>query len=166
MCASDVDLGELGITQCNSPWPVGFKVAYRQGQHSPSRVWHIPTSATRQGAGTTCKTLLLHPSNSPATPPLPPGKSCFCQIPAALSTGSGTSPVCLSHLLTHCSHTHVHGSIFLSFLSWSSCPSFLFTPLSYPLFCQWAYCIWQLSINAEPLLKLSEHCLLQTDRIY
>lgn len=105
--------------------------------------------------------------------PLPPltGKSCFCQNPAALSTR--VARLCLSLTPTHmlaysllCAHVLMHGEhIFL--LSKLILLCFIPFSLSHTPFGQWAYCLWQFSIHAEPLPELSEHCLLHTaaDRI-
>lgn len=102
----------------------------------------------------------LPPIASPNRKELLLPKSCCPQH------SCGTS-VCLSHqhtrLLTHCfAHTHscmgsMGGHIFL--LSKLILLCFIPFPLSHTPFGQWAYCLWQLSIHAEPLPKLSEHCL-------
>lgn len=121
--------------------------------------------------------LLSRPLSSPSAP-LHPRKRCFCQKPAALSTGGGTSlslSLTLTYALayslvcscTHTIHTHTKNKSHPTYFSTSSLsfiPSYVslcvtshtpsFVRLSCPPCCPWAYYFWQLNINTELLLKL------------
>lgn len=103
-----------------------LKGASSQGQppskSTTNQLRHNPATATWLGPGTTAKSISSDPPTTPSltwTPSLlflHPQKSCFCQKPAAISSGGGM-PQSVSHpnirtclltaLLIH-AHTHTH----------------------------------------------------------